>query len=55
VLQLFGDDENSKELALSGSIKLNKKTQVWVSLKGKFQLQDNGDPVCTLAGKFKAK
>jgi len=55
VLQLFGDDGGDKELALSGNIKLNKKTGIWKSLKGKFQFQDNGDPVCTLAGKFKAK
>jgi subtilisin len=55
VLQLFGNDGGLKELALSGNIKMYKKTQVWKSLKGKFQFQDNGDPVCTLAGKFKAK
>jgi FG-GAP repeat protein len=55
LLQLFGNDSGSKELSLSGNIKLDKKTGVWVSLKGKFQYQDNGDPVCTLAGKFKAK
>jgi FG-GAP repeat len=57
LLQLFGDDSGgggSKELSLSGKIKLNKKTEVWVSLNGKFQYQDNGD-VCTLVGKFKAK
>jgi FG-GAP repeat len=55
VLQLFGDDGGLRELAMSGTIKINKKTQEWVSIKGKFQFQDNGDPVCTLAGKFKAK
>jgi FG-GAP repeat len=57
LLQLFGDDSGgggSKELSLSGKIKLNKKTEVWVSLNGKFQYQDNSD-VCTLVGKFKAK
>jgi FG-GAP repeat len=54
-LQLFGNDGGTKELALSGNIKINKKTQEWKVLKGKFQFQDNGDPVCTLAGKFKAK
>jgi FG-GAP repeat len=55
VLQLFGNDDGSRELALFGNIKINKKTGIWKSLKGKFQFQDNGDPVCTLAGKFKAK
>jgi hypothetical protein len=55
LLQLFGDDGGDKELALSGNIKLNKKIQEWKSIKGKFQFQDNGDPACTLAGKFKAK
>jgi FG-GAP repeat protein len=55
VLQLFGDDGGLKELALSGNIKLNKKTQEWKSIKGKFQFQDGGTPACTLAGKFKAK
>jgi FG-GAP repeat protein len=55
VLQLFGDNGGLKELALSGNIKINKKTGIWKSLKGKFQFQDNGDPVCTLAGKLKAK
>jgi FG-GAP repeat len=58
MLQLFGDDSDgggSKELSLSGKIKLDKKTGTWKSLNGKFQFQDNGNPVCTLAGKFKAK
>jgi FG-GAP repeat len=55
VLQLFGDDGGPAELAVSANIKTGKKTGAWQSLKGKFQLQDNDDPVCTLAGKFKAK
>jgi ELWxxDGT repeat protein len=55
LLQLFGDDSGTKELALSGNIKLNKKTQEWLNIKGKFQFQDGGTPACTLAGKFKAK
>jgi Thrombospondin type 3 repeat len=55
LLQLFGDDGGDKELALSGNIKLNKKTKEWLNIKGKFQFQDNGDPACTLAGKLKAK
>jgi FG-GAP repeat len=55
LLQLFGDDGGDKEMALSGNIKIHKKTQEWTSLKGKFQFQDNDIPVCTLAGKFKAK
>ena len=55
VLQLFGDDDNFKELAVSGNFKMSAANQVWVNLKGKFQFQDNGDPACTLAGKFKVK
>jgi FG-GAP repeat protein len=55
VLQLFGDDNGPAELAVSANIKTDKKTGAWQSLKGKFQLQDNDDPACTLAGKFKAK
>jgi FG-GAP repeat len=55
VLQLFGDDGNSRELALSGTIKINKKTGDWVSLKGKFQFISVGGEKCTMTGKFKAK
>jgi hypothetical protein len=55
MLQLFGDDGGMIELAASGVYKMNKNTQVWVGLKGKFQLQDGGTSGCTLAGKFKAK
>jgi subtilisin family serine protease len=55
VLQLFGDDGGPKKMALSGNIKLDKKTQALLSLKGKFQFQDTGTPACTLAGKLKAK
>jgi subtilisin family serine protease len=55
VIQLFGNDVGLRELALSGKFKLDKKTQVLISLKGKFQFQDGGDPECTMAGKFKAK
>jgi subtilisin len=55
VLQLFGNDGDSRELALSGKIKMDEKTKVWVRLKGKFQMQDPSTPVCTFAGKFKAK
>jgi len=56
VFQLFGPTGGGTEteLALSGTIKLNKKTGVWSSLKGKFQLLERRGQ-CTLAGKFKAK
>jgi len=54
VLQLFGTDGGSTELALSGTIKLNKKTREWASLKGEIQLLLAGTH-CTFAGKFTAK
>jgi subtilisin len=54
-LQLFGDDGNSREIALSGKINLDKKTREWLSIKGKFQFQDPSGPVCNLVGKFKVK
>ena len=55
VLQLFGNDGNSRELALSGNLKFNKTTVEWEGIKGNLQFRDNNDPVCTMAGKFKAK
>lgn len=54
VLQLFGDN-GAVDLALSGSIKINKKTGVWSKLNGKFQLRQGTISACTLAGKFKAE
>jgi FG-GAP repeat len=56
LLQLFGrNDGDSQELSLNAKIKINKKTGLWKSFSGKTQFQKNDDPVCTQAGKFKAK
>jgi hypothetical protein len=55
VLQLFGDDGGLIELAVSGIFNLEENTLALLLFKGKFQLLDEGDPVCILAGKFKVK
>jgi ELWxxDGT repeat protein len=55
VLQLFGDDGGMIQLALSGSYKMAKETQVWINLIGKIQAQEQVAQVCLIKGKLKAK
>jgi FG-GAP repeat len=54
VFQLFGI-RVPKQLAMSGTVKINKKTGEWTSLAGKFQWISVGGETCTMTGKFKAK
>jgi FG-GAP repeat len=54
VLQLFGS-RDPKQLAMSGTVKINKKTGDWTSLAGKFQWISVGGETCTMTGNFKAK
>jgi hypothetical protein len=56
VIQLFGSDGAFIEMGLSGKYKMIPATQLWVSIKGKFQAKQQGvSPDCTIVGKFKAK
>jgi hypothetical protein len=55
VIQLFGNNGGLGKLALSGKFKLDKNTQELLSIKGEFQIQDSGEPMCNLTGKFEAK
>jgi FG-GAP repeat len=54
VFQLFGTDGETK-FALTGSMKINKKTGIWKVLNGKIQIKGLDGDSCVSAGKIKLK